>query len=79
MDISLIIKIAGIGLLISVSTHMLKGSGRDEQSMMVTLAGILVVLSLLMSSILFKEKINAKCIIGICLSFVALLMINLLK
>lgn len=37
-----------------------------------------VILSLLMSSILFKEKINAKCIIGIVLSFVALLMINLL-
>ena len=51
MDISLIIKIAGIGLLISVSTHMLKGSGRDEQSMMVTLAGILVVLSLLIGKV----------------------------
>lgn len=37
-----------------------------------------VILSLLMSSIIFKEKINAKCIIGIVLSFVALLMINLL-
>ena len=37
-----------------------------------------VILSLLMSSILFKEKINAKCILGIALSFVALLMINLL-
>ena len=37
-----------------------------------------VILSLLMSSIIFKEKINAKCIIGIVLSFAALLMINLL-
>jgi stage III sporulation protein AC len=51
MDISLIIKIAGIGLLISVSTQMLKGAGRDEQSMMVTLAGILVVLGLLIGKI----------------------------
>ena len=41
--------------------------------------GCAVVLSLLMSAVLFKEKINAKCIVGICLSFVALLMINLLK
>ena len=41
--------------------------------------GCAVVLSLLMSVFIFKEKINAKCIIGICLSFVALLMINLLK
>lgn len=40
--------------------------------------GCAVVLSLLMSAIIFKEKINAKCIIGISLSFVALLMINLL-
>lgn len=37
-----------------------------------------VILSLLMSAIIFKEKINARCIVGICLSFVALLMINLL-
>ena len=40
--------------------------------------GCSVVLSLLMSAIMFKEKVNAKCIVGICLSFVALLMINLL-
>ena len=40
--------------------------------------GSAVVLSLLMSPMLFKEKITAKCIIGIALSFVALLMINLL-
>jgi stage III sporulation protein AC len=51
MDISLIIKIAGIGLLISVSTQMLKGAGRDEQSVMVTLAGILVVLGLLIGKV----------------------------
>ncbi len=37
-----------------------------------------VILSLLMSALIFKEKINAKCIVGISLSFVALLMINLL-
>lgn len=40
--------------------------------------GCAVVLSLLMSVLIFKEKINAKCIVGICLSFVALLMINLM-
>ena len=40
--------------------------------------GCAVVLSLLMSALIFKEKINAKCIVGICLSFIALLMINLL-
>ena len=38
--------------------------------------GASVVLSLLMVSIFFKEKINKKCILGICLAFVAILFIN---
>ena len=40
--------------------------------------GLSVILSLLMAVFFFKEKINRKCIIGICLAFVALMMINLL-
>jgi drug/metabolite transporter (DMT)-like permease len=36
-----------------------------------------VILSLLMSALIFKEKINGKCIVGICLAFISLLMINL--
>lgn len=57
MDISLIVRIAGVGLLVSVTTQLLSKSGRDEQSMMVTLAGILVVLGLLIGKIgeLFSE------------------------
>jgi stage III sporulation protein AC len=51
MDISLIVRIAGIGLLVSVTTQLLSKSGRDEQSMMVTLAGILVVLGLLIGKV----------------------------
>lgn len=39
--------------------------------------GSSVVLSLLMASIIFKEKVNSKCIVGIILSFIALLFINL--
>ena len=42
------------------------------------LQGSGVVLSLLMSAIFFKEKINAKCIVGLSLAFVALMMINFL-
>lgn len=41
--------------------------------------GVAVILSLLMASIFFKEKINLKCIIGICLAFIALLFINVLQ
>ena len=51
MDISLIIKVAGVGILVSVATQLLSKSGRDEQSMLVTLSGIVVVLLLLVEEI----------------------------
>ena len=51
MDISLIIKVAGVGILVSVACQLLSKSGRDEQSMLVTLAGIVVVLLLLVEEI----------------------------
>lgn len=51
MDISLIIKVAGVGILVSVATQILSKSGRDEQSMLVTITGIVVVLLLLVDEI----------------------------
>lgn len=51
MDISLIIKVAGVGLLVAVASQLLTKAGRDEQSMLVTLAGIVVVLLLLVQQI----------------------------
>ncbi len=45
MDISIIFRIAAVGILVSVITQLLSKSGRDEQSMLVTLAGLIVVLS----------------------------------
>ena len=51
MDISVIVKIAGIGLLVAVTTQVLSKTGRDEQSLMVTLAGLLVVLGFLIGKI----------------------------
>ena len=51
MDISLIIKIAGIGMLVSVASQILSKSGRDEQAMLVTIAGIVAALMLLISQI----------------------------
>ena len=51
MDISLIIKVAGVGILVSVATQILSKSGRDEQSMLVTVTGIVVVLLLLIDEI----------------------------
>ena len=51
MDISLIIKIAGIGILVAVASQILSKSGRDEQAMFVTIAGILTALMLLVTEI----------------------------
>jgi stage III sporulation protein AC len=51
MDISLILKVAGVGILVSVACQLLTKAGRDEQSMLVTLAGIVVVLLLLVEQI----------------------------
>jgi len=52
----LIFKIIGIGLLVSVSHQLLAKSGRDEQAMLVTLAGIVVVLLMLIGEI--SELLN---------------------
>lgn len=51
MDFSLIIKMAGIGILVAVASQILNKSGRDEQAMFVTIAGIIVALMLLVSEI----------------------------
>lgn len=44
MDINLIFRIAGIGILISVLSIVLKQAGKEEQAQMLTLAGVVIVL-----------------------------------
>ena len=44
MEVSIIFKIAAVGILGSVLSQVLKHSGRDEQAFLVSLAGLLVVL-----------------------------------
>ena len=51
MNVTLIIKIAGVGLLASVACQILQKSGKDEQATFVTIAGIIVALMLLISQI----------------------------
>lgn len=51
MDISLIVKIAGLGILVAVASQILSKSGRDEQATFVTIAGILTALMLLAAEI----------------------------
>ncbi|MBR3966442.1 MAG: stage III sporulation protein AC [Clostridia bacterium] len=47
MDVSLVLKVAGMGLIVSASAQILGKSGRDEQAMLVTISGIIVVLLML--------------------------------
>lgn len=51
MDVSLILKIVGIGVLVSASASILNKSGKDEQAMLVTVAGIVVVMLMLVGEI----------------------------
>lgn len=51
MDIDLIFKIAGIGIVISILNQVLVRSGREEQATMTTLAGLVVVLMLVVEKI----------------------------
>ena len=51
MDIDLVFKIAAIGILVAVLNQLLIRSGRDDPAMMTTLAGLVVVLSILVKQI----------------------------
>lgn len=51
MDISVIFKIAAIGILIAVITQILKKSDRDDIATLVSIAGIIVVLTVVVSMI----------------------------
>lgn len=51
MEIDLIFKIAAIGIIVAVLNQLLIRSGRENQAMMTTLAGLVVVLSILVKQI----------------------------
>ena len=51
MDISLIFKMAGLGMIVAVSCQILSKVGKDEQASFVSIAGIIVALLLLVEEI----------------------------
>ena len=51
MEIGLVFKIAAIGIIVAVLNQLLIRSGREDQAMMTTLAGLVVVLSILVKQI----------------------------
>lgn len=56
MDIDLIFKIAAIGIIVAVLNQLLIRAGREDQALMTTLAGLVVVLFMLIRqiSVLFE-------------------------
>ena len=51
MDVDLIFKIAAVGILVAVLNLLLTRSGRDEQALMTTIAGLVVVLVIIVRGI----------------------------
>ena len=51
MDVELIFNIAAIGIIVAVLCQVLIRSGREEQAMLTTLAGLIVVLTLIVTQI----------------------------
>ncbi len=51
MDVNVVIKIAGVGILVAVACQVLAKAGRDEQASLVSLAGVIIVLLMLVEQI----------------------------
>lgn len=51
MDVDFIFQIAAIGIVVAVLNQLLQRSGREEQAMMTTIAGLIVVLMMIISQI----------------------------
>jgi len=51
MEVNLLFKIAGIGILVAVLHQVLSKAGRDDQAMMTSLAGVVIVLTIVIKEI----------------------------
>ena len=51
MDVTIIMKVVGVGLMVSVAYQILSKAGRDEQAMLVSLTGVVIVLLMLVGEI----------------------------
>lgn len=51
MNIALILRIAGVGILVSVTCQILNKTGRDEQAMLVSVAGVIIVALMLIGEL----------------------------
>ena len=51
MDVDLIFKIAGVGIVVAVLNQLLMRSGREEQALMLTIGGLIVVMLMVIAEI----------------------------
>lgn len=51
MELDLIFKIAGVGIIVAVLNMLLKKADRDEYAMVITIAGLIVVLAMIINEI----------------------------
>ena len=51
MNVDLIFKVAGVGIVVAVLNQLLNRAGREEQALLTTIAGLIVVLYVLTSEI----------------------------
>lgn len=51
MDVGLVLKVAGAGLLVAIAYQILNKAGREEQAMLVSLAGVVIVMLVLVQEI----------------------------
>lgn len=51
MEIDLLFKIAGVGILVAVLNQVLTKAGREDQAMMITITGLIIVLMLVVTKI----------------------------
>ncbi len=57
MDVSLLLRVAGVGLLVALTSQILSKTGRDEQSLLLTLTAMIVVFLMLVDR--FGELLSA--------------------
>lgn len=51
MDTELVFRVVGIGLIVSVAYQILSKTGREEQAMMVSIAGVIVIMLMMVQQV----------------------------
>ena len=51
MDVTLILKIAGVGMIVAVSYQILQRTGREDQALMLSLTGIVLILLVIIGKV----------------------------